>query len=70
VRWGAVFSSVGRSAAPLDDPQLYRFECPVCEFDSLEAGGQLVRAGTYFCPVCAADSGRDVELRLTPAKRP
>ena len=46
--------------------ELYWFECPVCEYDSGEAGGQLVPRGEHLCPLCAADNGRDVAMRLLP----
>lgn len=51
-------------------PDLFRFECPVCEYDSDEAGSppRLVPEGKYFCPVCAEDNGRDVVMRLFRAE--
>jgi hypothetical protein len=48
---------------------LFRFECPVCQYDSDEAGvpPKLVPEGEYLCPVCLEDNGREVVMRLRRA---
>lgn len=47
-----------------DDERLYRWECPVCQFDSDEAGGTLLPRGEHFCPLCASDTGKRTVLKL------
>lgn len=39
---------------------LTRFECPDCQWDTV-LGAIPIR--TIFCPICAADNGRDVAVR-------
>lgn len=47
-----------------NDERLYRWECPVCQFDSDEAGGTLLPRGEHFCPLCASDTGKRTVLKL------
>jgi hypothetical protein len=41
------------------------WECPVCEYDRDESGGMPIPP---FCPLCAADNGREVQCRIIPEK--
>ena len=50
---------------PMTNP-LYFFTCPECEYDSEEAG-RLSFSDSGACPLCAVDSGRDVEMRFRHA---
>jgi len=36
------------------------FECQDCGFDSVQRADFT---GSYFCPLCAGDSGHDVEMK-------
>lgn len=52
--------------------KFYRFDCPICQWNSDEAGDEadgngpvLVPAGKYICPVCD-DGGKEVVMVLTP----
>lgn len=40
------------------------FECPLCGFDSVQ---RSTFDGSYYCPLCAGDSGHDVAMTRRPA---
>jgi hypothetical protein len=46
---------------------LYYFDCPECGYDSDEAKKLAVGVCSGICPLCAWDTGRDVELNFRPA---
>lgn len=41
------------------------FECPECEFSSVQPAGF---SGSHECPLCAGDSGHNVRMLTRPAK--
>jgi hypothetical protein len=42
------------------EPDFIYFECGDCGFDSIQRSDFN---GSYFCPLCAGDSGHDVAMR-------
>lgn len=44
----------------IEQPDFHYFECPECEFDSVQKASF---AGGEWCPMCAGDSGHDVRMR-------
>lgn len=56
---------------------LFSFKCNVCDFDTAEAGHQLVIGGppkeraalmeNLICPLCAGDSGHRNAMKVTEA---
>jgi hypothetical protein len=50
----------------LDAEHMYFFECRECQYDSDEAK-RLATEPKGLCPICAGDTGRDVELHFRPA---
>src|SRR5262245_18593935 len=59
-------NDMNRERATMSDLRLFFFECPECQYDSVEANRLTLRS-TGVCPVCAADTGHDVELKFRPA---
>ena len=43
-----------------EQPDFHYFECPECEFSSVQKADF---AGTEWCPLCAGDSGHDVRMK-------
>ncbi len=43
------------------------FECQECGYDSDEAKRLSPSCGGAICPLCAGDTGRDVDLVFRPA---
>lgn len=46
--------------ADIEQPDFIYFECPDCGFDAIQRRDFL---GSSSCPLCAGDSGHDVEMR-------
>lgn len=42
-----------------EQPGFIYFECPDCGFDSIQRSDF---SGSYYCPLCAGDSGHDVRM--------
>lgn len=45
---------------------MYFFECKECGYDSKEAK-KLARRTGIICPLCAGDTGKDVDLHFRKA---
>lgn len=45
---------------------MFYFECSECGYDSDECK-KLARNNNGICPLCAGDTGRDVDLIFRPA---
>ena len=43
-----------------EQPDFHYFECPVCEFNSVQ---KAAFNGSEYCPLCAEDNDRDVKMR-------
>lgn len=46
---------------------LHWFECPICGYDSAEAGMLTDGRTNAICPLCAGDCGHDNKLSTRPA---
>jgi hypothetical protein len=47
------------SSEALEQPDFHYFECPKCEFSSVQSASF---SGDESCPLCAGDSGHDVRM--------
>lgn len=48
-----------------DQPDFIYFECPECGFDSVQ---RAPFGGSDWCPLCAGDSGHEVEMKRRMAQ--
>lgn len=55
----------GERAEPVLSPGYVFFECPECEFSSVQPEAFN---GSDACPLCAGDSGQDVRMRRRPCR--
>lgn len=49
----------------IEQPGFDYFECPECEFSSVQLTSHV---GSATCPLCAGDSGHDVLMRRRTAR--
>ncbi len=48
-----------------EQPEFDYFECPECGFSSVQKASF---SGSDLCPLCAGDSGHDVEMKRRTAR--
>lgn len=53
------------AAASVEQPDFIYFECPECQFSSVQKAGFK---GSSACPMCAGDSGHDVGMHKRTAR--